>query len=250
MTSVDQVADPAEPAGATRKRARGFVGPAAVAVALLSALATFLIFNSLTPIVPTNEVVIPILLVNAVTVIVLVGLIVREVWNVVQAQRHGQAGARLHIRIVGLFSVMAAVPAILLAVVASVTIDRGLDRWFSSRTRAVIENSLSVAQAYVREHAETVRGDIMAMSQDLTRAKPMFESDRERFRQFMRAQASIRGLPAALLIGGDLQVVERVDLGFNRDFLGPSKEALSEVGENEPQIALLPNADYVAAIIK
>lgn len=250
MTSVDQVADPAGAAGPTRKRARGFVGPAAVAIALLSALATFLIFNSLTPIVPTNEVVIPILLVNAVTVVVLLGLIVREVWNVVQAQRHGQAGARLHIRIVGLFSVMAAVPAILLAVVASVTIDRGLDRWFSSRTRAVIENSLSVAQAYVREHAETVRGDILAMSVDLARAKPMFDNDRERFRQFMRAQASIRGLPAALLIGGDLQVVERIDLGFNRDFLGPSKEALAEVGENEPQIALLPNADYVAAIIK
>ena len=131
MTSVDQVADPAGPAGPTRKRARGVVGPAAVAIALLSALATFLIFNSLTPIVPTNEVVIPILLVNAVTVVVLLGLIVREVWNVFQAQRHGQAGARLHIRIVGLFSVMAAVPAILLAVVASVTIDRGLDRWFS-----------------------------------------------------------------------------------------------------------------------
>ena len=41
-----------------------------------------------------------------------------------------------------------------------------------------------------------------------------------------------------------------VDLGFNRDFLGPSREALAEVGDSEPQIALLPNADYVAAIIK
>jgi two-component system nitrogen regulation sensor histidine kinase NtrY len=45
-------------------------------------------------------------------------------------------------------------------------------------------------------------------------------------------------------------VVERADLGFNRDFRGPSKEALAEVGDAEPQIALLPNADYVAAIIK
>src|SRR5262249_46145386 len=203
-----------------------------------------------TAMVPTNEVVIPILLVNGVTVLVLLGLIIREVWNVSQAHRHGQAGARLHIRIVGLFSVMAAVPAILLAVVASVTIDRGLDRWFSSRTRAVIENSLSVAQAYVREHAETVRGDIMAMSVDLARAKPMFDSDRERFRQFLRAQASIRGLPAALMVAGDLSVIERVDLGFSRDFRGPSRDALAEVGDSEPQIALLPNADYVAAIIK
>jgi two-component system, NtrC family, nitrogen regulation sensor histidine kinase NtrY len=252
MTSVDEVvvADAAAPAGSARRWARGVLGPVTVAIALLSALVTFLIFNNLTPFEPTNEVVVPILLVNAITVLVLLGLIARELWHVIQARRRGQAGARLHVRIVGLFSVMAAVPAILLAVVASLTIDRALDRWFSTRTRAVIENSLSVAQAYVREHAQTVRGDIMAMSVDLARAKPMFDSDRERFRQFLRAQASIRGLPAALMIAGDLSVVERVDLGFSRDFRGPSQEALGEVGETEPQIALLPNADYVAAIIK
>src|SRR5262244_704428 len=250
MTGVDQVADAGVAAGPGRKRARGFLGPVAVAVALLSALATFLIFTGLTPIVPTNEVVVPVLLVNAVTVLVLLGLIARELFNVIQARQRGQAGARLHVRIVGLFSVMAAVPAILVALVASITLDRGLDRWFSSRTRAVIENSLTVAQAYVREHAETVRGDIMAMAVDLARAKPMFDSDRERFRQFLRAQASLRNLPAAMMIGGNLAVIERADLGFNRDFLGPSREGLNEVGEDEPQIALLPNADYVAAIIK
>jgi two-component system, NtrC family, nitrogen regulation sensor histidine kinase NtrY len=250
MTSVEDVADAAGAAGPARKRASGFLGPTAVAIALLSALATFLIFTGLTPIIPTNEVVIPVLLVNAATVLILLGLIAREVFNVIQSRRHGQAGARLHVRIVGLFCVMAAVPAILVALVASITLDRGLDRWFSSRTRAVIENSLTVAQAYVREHAETVRGDIMAMAVDLARAKPMFDSDRERFRQFLRAQASLRGLPAAIMIGGDLSLIERADLGFNRDFLGPSREALAEVGDNEPQIALLPNADYVAAIIK
>ncbi len=53
-----------------------------------------------------------------------------------QARRRGRAGARLHVRIVGLFSVIAAAPAILVAVVASVTLDRGLDRLFSTRTRS------------------------------------------------------------------------------------------------------------------
>src|SRR5262245_42443379 len=252
MTSVDDVATGASsvPAAPVRQLASGVIGPGAVVIALLSALATFLILMGLTPIVPTHPVVVSVLAANAVTVVVLLAVIAREMWTVLQARRSGQAGARLPVRIVGLFSVMAAVPAILIAVVASLTIDRALDRWFATRTRAVIENSLTVAQAYVREHAETVRGDIMAMSVDLARAKPMFDQDRERFRQFLKAQASIRGLPAALLIRGDLSVIERVDLGFARDFLGPSKEGLAEVGDSEPQIALLPNADYVAAIIK
>ena len=84
----------------------------------------------------------------------LLGIIGREVWLVVQARRRGRAAARLHVRIVALFSVIAAVPAILVAVVASVTLDRGLDRLFSTRTRAIIENSLIVADAYLQEHAQ------------------------------------------------------------------------------------------------
>src|SRR5262249_45638362 len=124
MTSVDDVAGPAVAAGAARRRA-SFLGPVAVAVALLSALATFLIFTGLTPIEPTNKIVVQILLVNAVTVAVLLGLIAREVWRVVQARRRGQAGARLHVRIVGPFLVVAGVPAILLAGVCVAADDSG-----------------------------------------------------------------------------------------------------------------------------
>src|SRR5262249_61302215 len=113
----------------------GVIGPIAVGIALLSALATFLVLAGLTPIEPTHYVVITLLLVNTSTVLLLVGIIGREVWQVVQARRRGRAGARLHVQIVALFSVIAAAPAILVAVGASVTLDRGLDRFFSTPTR-------------------------------------------------------------------------------------------------------------------
>src|SRR5262245_49694359 len=179
MTSVDEVAsaEPAMVAAPGRNLVRGVIGPAAVAIALLSALVTFLILAGFTPIVPIHGVVVSLLLVNVAAVLILLGVIAHEIWQVAQARRHGQAGARLHVRIVGLFSVIAAVPVILVAVVASITLDRGLDRWFSQRTRAVIENSLIVAQAYVREHGEMMRGDISAMSVDLESGR---ESCRER----------------------------------------------------------------------
>ena len=74
--------------------------------------------------------------------------------------------------------------------VASTTLDRGLDRFFSTRTRAMIEQSLIVANAYVSEHAQAIRGEIMAMAFDLGRAKPMFDQDRDRFRKFFTAQAN------------------------------------------------------------
>src|SRR6266513_2579589 len=126
--TVDGLAAAVPPTTAAKT---GLLGPIAIGIALLSALATFLVLTGLTPIPPTHEVVVSLLAVNAATALALIGLIGREVWLMVQARRRGRAAARLHVRIVGLFSIIAAAPAIAVAVVASVTLDRGLDRPFS-----------------------------------------------------------------------------------------------------------------------
>jgi two-component system, NtrC family, nitrogen regulation sensor histidine kinase NtrY len=252
MTSVDQVIvlDDAEGGSQQSRLTSGLAGPIAVALALLSAVVTFVVLTGLTPVVPSHDVVVGVLLVNAAMMLVLLAIIAHEVLKIVRARRRGQAGAKLHVRIVGLFSVIAAVPAILLAVIASITLERGLDRWFSTRTRAVIENSLTVAEAYLREHAAMIRGDILAMAYDVGRAKPLFDQDRERFRQFLNAQASIRGLPHSLMLHGDLSIIERADLKGGGDFVAPSSGALKEVSDTEPQIALLAEAKTVAALLK
>ncbi len=253
MTSAEQVVLPevANTGGRSGRLAARIMGPAAVGLALLSAVITFVVLTGLTPVVPTHDVVVGVLLGNGAMMLVLLGIIAYEVFKIVQARRRGRAGARLHVRIVGLFSVIAAVPAILLAVIASITLERGLDRWFSTRTRAVIENSLTVAEAYLREHAAMIRSDIMAMAYDVGRARALYDQDRERFRQFLKAQASIRGLPHALMIHNDLSIIERADLRPGAELIAtPSAGALKEVGEGEPQIALLAEAKTVAAVIK
>ncbi|MGA7065868.1 MAG: PAS domain-containing sensor histidine kinase [Pseudolabrys sp.] len=226
------------------------VGPVVVGLALLSAFITFIVLADLTPISPTHNVVVTLLLVNAVTVLLLLSIILREVWQVVQARRSGRAAARLHVRIVGLFSVIAAVPAILVAIVASVTLDRGLDRLFSTRTRSAVENSLIVAEAYLRDHAQFVRSDIMIIAFEITRSKTVFEQDPDKLRQFLTFQAAARGLGAAIVIDKDLKVIARANVNINQTFALPPRDALAHITAKEPQIVLLPDANYVAAIIK
>jgi two-component system nitrogen regulation sensor histidine kinase NtrY len=68
----------------------------------------------------------------------MVTIIAWQVTGLWFARRRQVAGAQLHVRIVSLFSVIAVVPAILLAIFASVPLDRGLDRWFSTRTKSII----------------------------------------------------------------------------------------------------------------
>ena len=253
MTSIGQAATTelmtaaAAPTSGWIPRALGL---AAVALALLSALLTFVVLAGLTPIAPTHEVVVTLLLANAGTVFLLVLVIAREVWRIVQARRRGRAAARLHVRIVALFSVIAAVPAIAVAVVASVTLDRGLDRLFSQQTRSLIENSLIVADAYVREHVQFVRADAIGIAIELARAKPLFDQSREQFHQFLAVQASIRGLPGVMLLDKDLNVIDQVDARTSEAFVKPSPEVLAAVNDTEPQVAMFLEDNYVAAIIK
>jgi len=249
MTTVDQVA-PFDTGVTPVPIASRVIGAIAVGVALLSATATFLVLAGLTPIAPVHQVVVDLLLGNAITGLLLLAIIGREVWVVVQSRRRGRAGSRLHVQIVGLFAVIAAVPTVLVSVVASTTLDRGLDRFFSTRTRAMIEQSLIVANAYVNEHAEAIRGDILAMAYDLGRAKPIFDQDREQFQKIIGAQATGRNLSAALLIKSDGSTVDRAGVTMDKKVVLPTADLLAQVNETDPRVALIPEDNHLAAVVK
>jgi two-component system, NtrC family, nitrogen regulation sensor histidine kinase NtrY len=252
MTSADTPAasfDPSlvEPKGLSLRR---LLAPFAVGTALLSAFLTFVVLTGLTPIEPTREVVRSFLLINAATILLLVGLILREIWQMVVARRRGRAAARLHVQIVSLFAVIAVLPAVLVAIVANVTIERGLDRLFSGPTREVIQNSLTIARAYTYEHAQLIRGDILGMANDIAHARPLFDQDRGTFLELLTGNAAARNLPGAMLIDKEAKVIATAQTGIRQEFQTPPQDFLTNVDETEPQIAVFPEANYVAAVIR
>jgi two-component system nitrogen regulation sensor histidine kinase NtrY len=250
MTSANTPANSllfAEPRGWTWRR---LLAPVAIGLALLSAFLTFVVLVGLTPIEPTHRVVVTFLMIDAGIILLLVGIIAREVWQVVQARRRGRAAAKLHVQIVSLFSVIAVLPAVLVSVVANVTIDRGLDRLFSGPIKEVIQNSLIVANAYVHEHAQLIRGDILGMANDISNARPLYDQDRVTFMQLLTSNAKARNLPGAMLIDKDGNTLVSAQTGIERTYTTPNPDFLKNVGEDEPQIAVIPEANYVAAVIR
>jgi two-component system nitrogen regulation sensor histidine kinase NtrY len=252
MTSAETSAPSLDPTFAESKGGalRRFVAPFAVGLALLSTFLTFVVLTGLTRIQPTPEVVVSFLLINTATILLLVGIIVREVWQVIQARRRGRAAARLHVQIVSLFSIIAVLPAVLVSIVANVTIDRGFDRLFSGPTREVIQNSVIIARAYMQEHAQLIRGDILGMANDISHARPLFDQDRKSFLELLTASAASRDLPGAMLIDKDTNVVVTAQTGIKLAFAPPPAEFLNNVKETEPEIAVLPEENYVAAVIR
>jgi two-component system, NtrC family, nitrogen regulation sensor histidine kinase NtrY len=252
MTSAETSAPSLDPTFAESKGGplRRFLAPFAVGLALLSTFLTFVVLTGLTRIQPTPEVVVSFLLINTATILLLVGIIVREVWQVVQARRRGRAAARLHVQIVSLFSIIAVLPAVLVSLVANVTIDRGFDRLFSGPTRAVIQNSVIIARAYMQEHAQLIRGDILGMANDLNHARPLYDQDRRTFLELLTASAASRDLPGAMLIDKDDNILEKAQTSSRLSFAPPPAEFLNNVKETEPEIAVLPEENYVGAVIR
>ena len=225
------------------------LGSIITGLALVSGLSTYLILTGLTPIVPRNNVVVWVLAINAMFIIAMIAVLAWQARDLWAAWRAKVPGARLHIRIVGLFSVIAALPSILLAVGATTTFSRTFDS-VSSRTRQIVENSLDVANAYLEEHGQVIRTDIVNMAKDLDDAVQLVGGNETQLRQLVIAQAGLRELPVALLIdGAGKPVVVGIDdpkLPYNTVPLDIIK--LAEAG----QVPLsTPTEDYrVNAVVK
>ncbi|MBL8572167.1 MAG: PAS domain-containing sensor histidine kinase [Hyphomicrobiaceae bacterium] len=218
------------------------IGLVTVVLAIVSVATTWAVLTGLTPIEPTQRIVWTAMSVNIILIVLLIGLIAIELMALWLAQRRGEAGRRLQGRIVSLFCLIAVLPAIVLAVLASFTLDRGLDRWFEDRTRRIVDNATTVANAYVQEHGRVLRGDLIAMSTDLDRAKPVFDHEPLRFEQFFQTQSQLRQLPGAFLLRGDgTVIIKRVWDPSWSTVLMPPPQAYEQAGKGEP-VVIAPGA--------
>jgi two-component system nitrogen regulation sensor histidine kinase NtrY len=221
----------ADPAAAPRMQFT--LGISVVAIAVVLALTTYLILTGQTRFAPDDEVVFGLLAANAALVVAMVAMIVWQLSAVWRGRGRGAAGARLHVRLITMFGLVAALPAVLVAVFASVTLDRGLDAWFSTRTRAIIDNAQTVAEAYLAEHSQVIRGDAAAMRNDINRAREVFDADKTRFAQLFTSQAVLRALSAVYMIQRDGHVI--LHAVSRRDavkYLVPPDDAFEQAGED------------------
>jgi two-component system, NtrC family, nitrogen regulation sensor histidine kinase NtrY len=232
------------------RRLLALPGVVAVVGAILTAAISFVILMGATPITPDETTTLTLIGINAAFVLLLIGLIAREVHRIYMARRRGKAASRLHVRIVAMFSLVAAIPAIMVAVVASITLDIGLDRWFEIRTKAIINSSLSIAEAYVRENARNLQGTTLSMANDLDQARTIYNLDRTGFRNLMTHQAIGRALTHAALIRSDGSAVIAADTAADFAMPEPPIEAVQTAADGKPVLIEPRVRNIVGAIVK
>ncbi|MCP4936849.1 MAG: PAS domain-containing sensor histidine kinase [bacterium] len=177
-----------------------YVGLILVSLSLVFGITTYLILTGLTPIQPRHSVVVTVLLINS---FLIGGMILLIAWHVIELWinfRSGKAGSKLHVRFVSQFSLVAALPAILLAIFASISLDRGLDHLFSTHTKALVRDSLEVATTYIKEHSEVIRADMIAVAAAAEKRLPKIGRRPKRLAKMLRFQSALRALPSLYLI--------------------------------------------------
>nr|WP_314094046.1 PAS domain-containing sensor histidine kinase [uncultured Shinella sp.] len=218
--------------------------------ALVAATLSLFILLGLTPIKPVANVVIASAAINAIFIVGLMFLIGREIVRLLRARSRGRAAARLHVRIVALFSIVAITPAVLVAIFASITLDVGLDRWFSIRTQSIVSSSLNVAQAYMLENASYLQGQTASMANDLDRNRQLYSLDRTGFTELMTRQARGRGMLAASLLRADGSVILQANIPTENRLPPAPEDALKASAAGQPTLIPPGQTNLVGAIIK
>ncbi len=180
-----------------------------------------------------------VLLADLVYILAVAALVGARIARMISDRRSQSAGSRLHLRLTGVFVSVALVPTILVAIFAGLTVNVGLEGWFSDRVRQVVGNSLEAAQAYEGEHRRNLTQDTEVLAAYLNRAQEgTFLMSEGEVRQLLtQGQAQIqRGLREAFVIDGGANIRARGERSYLFDFDPPPPEALERAATGETVI--------------
>ncbi|HYD26682.1 PAS domain-containing sensor histidine kinase [Brevundimonas sp.] len=192
-----------------------------------------------------------VLIILAVNLLLIGGLAIvvgRRVLRLFQQRTH--AGARLHLRFVTLFSLVALAPAVLIALVFGVLVNRGVDQWFSGNVKAAVDNSAEIGRAYVRDVSLQVESDLETISNELAapEARSRFAS-RIEFSELLAQVADLFGYPALYIVDGEGQVLARGELANAPPYFAPSRHDLEEAAQGETApIDVTENPDTIRTL--
>jgi len=220
-------------------------------LAVLSGAATFVALSEDAPSTGIGSgLVTTLLLLDLVLLVSLAGLVARRVVSLWLARRKGSAGSKLHLRLVGLFSLVAAVPPVIMAILSALFLQFGVENWFSSSVRGALNNSLEVAEAYIEEHRNNIELDLVAMANDLNRAGLRADQNKEFLQRLVTEQAILRSLQEAIVFDRSGRVLAKytfdLDLSANR----VPQAIMQRIREGERVVISNPGDDQIRALTR
>jgi two-component system nitrogen regulation sensor histidine kinase NtrY len=218
--------------------------------ALASGIATYLALTGAPPFGPHPGAVLALLNLDLILLLALGTVIAKRLIEVWAERRRGLAGSRLQIRLVVLFSLIAVLPTIIVAGFSYLFFSFGVESWFSDRVRTAITESLAVAEAYLHEHQQAIRADVLAMANDLNRNSVQLALNPQHLQQVVSAQAALRGLTEAMVFDRAGHMLARSSLSFTLGFEPVPDDAIHLADTGDVAIMTNDSDDRVRALVR
>ncbi|MBV8779511.1 MAG: PAS domain-containing sensor histidine kinase [Alphaproteobacteria bacterium] len=222
---------------------------ALAAAAVASGIATYLALTGAPPFGPHPVVVLSLLNLDLVLLLALAALVTKRLVEMWAERRRGLAGSRLQVRLVVLFSLIAVIPTIVVAVFSYLFFSFGIESWFSDKVRTAISESVEVADAYVKEHQQAIRADALGMANSLDQYAATMIINPQDLVQVLAAQASIRGLTEAAILNSKGKVMARVGLVFELGIDDIGEDALRRARDGDVVIMTDDQEERVRALV-
>jgi len=181
----------------------------------------------------------PIIIADLAYVVIVAALVARRVRVTMWDRRQHSAGSALHMRLMGVFAIVALIPTILVAVFATITVNLGLEGWFAERVQNVVSNSLAAAEAYEDEHRDNLTADAELLARFLNDQKQRFPLIApSQFREILnRGQTQMqREVPEAYVIDGSGALKARGERSYLFDYEEPTAEEIARAAAGETVI--------------
>ena len=169
------------------------------AVALMLAIATFVLLSGGAPITLRPNLVFVSVLASAAVLLLLGAVLAGRLTRVWVERRRGSAGSRLHVRLVLMFGVVAVTPSIVVAVFAAAFFNLGIQSWFDDRIRTALDSSVTSAQSSLEEHRNNIKADALGVAITLNRAGAFLANRPELFQQVLDQETTFHGLIQAVI---------------------------------------------------
>ncbi len=221
-----------------------------IAAAIISGFATYAALTETPPFGDNPNTVIWLLNIDLVILLFLVTLIARRVISIWSGRKQNIAGSHLHVRLVLIFSIMAAVPAIIMAVFSAFFFHFGVQTWFSQNVRTAIFESQAVAEAYLEEHKQVIKADILAMANDIDRQAMVMLDSQAAYEKALDTQSLFRNLSEAMIFDKSGKILARSGLTFTLTFENVPDYLLDQAQDGEVVILTNDNDDRVRALVR
>ncbi len=236
-----------------RWRGAAFERRAALALALLAVVAAVVTYMELSAQPPYGTGIRRVLLLlnlDLVLLLLLGVIVARRVVRILLERRRGRSGSRLHARLVALFSVIAILPSMTVAIFSAAFLSSGLEAWFSGRISTALDNSLKIARAYLEEHKANIRADALAMAADLSRDLPFYLDRPRALQRLVDAQAALRALGEAVVFDAGGRVLARSGLSFTLEIAQLPLALLERADQGEVVVLTTETEDRVRALVR